>query len=117
MNGATTRLTLPDANVSVSACAWRGCPRGDDGLGSKSGKAHNEHNISVRPVLLAIGVMDRRAMAVVTGAITVERLAPAGERVVRAIGAVVVGAGCFWSRDQPDSDSASWLLAERCSLT
>jgi predicted metal-binding membrane protein len=44
-------------------------------------------------ILLVIGVMDLRAMAVVTVAITVERLAPAGERVARAIGAVVVGAG------------------------
>ncbi len=44
-------------------------------------------------VLLVIGVMDLRAMAVVTAAITVERLAPAGERVARAIGAVVIGAG------------------------
>ena len=34
-------------------------------------------------------------MAVVTAAITVERLAPAGERVARTIGAVVVGAGVF----------------------
>jgi predicted metal-binding membrane protein len=46
-------------------------------------------------ILLAIGVMDLRAMAVVTAAITVERLAPSGERVARAIGAVVVGAGWF----------------------
>src|SRR5262245_188346 len=44
-------------------------------------------------LLLAIGVMDLRAMAVVAAAITVERLAQAGERVARAIGAVVVGAG------------------------
>jgi len=46
-------------------------------------------------ILLVIGVMDLRAMAVVAAAITVERLAPAGERVARAIGAVVVGAGLF----------------------
>jgi predicted metal-binding membrane protein len=45
--------------------------------------------------LLVIGVMDLRAMAVVGTAITVERLAPAGKRVARAIGAVVVGAGLF----------------------
>ena len=32
-------------------------------------------------------------MAVVAAAITVERLAPAGERVALAIGVVVVGAG------------------------
>src|ERR1041385_5286126 len=46
-------------------------------------------------ILLVMGVMDLRAMAVVAGAITIERLAPAGERVARAIGAVVVGAGLF----------------------
>jgi predicted metal-binding membrane protein len=45
--------------------------------------------------LLVIGVMDLRVMAVVAAAITVERLAPAGDRVARAIGAVVVGAGLF----------------------
>jgi predicted metal-binding membrane protein len=44
-------------------------------------------------VLLVIGVMDLRAMTVVGAAITIERLAPAGERVARAIGVVVVGAG------------------------
>jgi hypothetical protein len=37
--------------------------------------------------------MDLRAMAVVAAAITIERLAPAGERVARTIGAVVVGIG------------------------
>jgi predicted metal-binding membrane protein len=46
-------------------------------------------------ILLVIGVMDLRAMAVVTAAITVERLAPAGERVARATGAVALGAGLF----------------------
>jgi predicted metal-binding membrane protein len=44
-------------------------------------------------ILLVIGVMDLRAMAAVTAAVTVERLAPAGERVARAIGAIVVGSG------------------------
>jgi predicted metal-binding membrane protein len=44
-------------------------------------------------ILLGLGVMDLRAMAVVAAAITVERLAPAGERAARALGAVVVGAG------------------------
>jgi hypothetical protein len=34
-------------------------------------------------------------MAVVAAAITVERLAPARERVARAIGATVLGAGLF----------------------
>jgi predicted metal-binding membrane protein len=45
--------------------------------------------------LLVIGIMDLRAMAVVSAAITVERLAPDGQRVARALGAVVVGAGLF----------------------
>jgi predicted metal-binding membrane protein len=44
-------------------------------------------------ILLVIGVMDLRAMAVVTAAITLERLAPAGERVARVVGAVVIGTG------------------------
>ena len=46
-------------------------------------------------ILLVLGVMDPRAMAVVAAAITVERVAPAGERVARAIGIIVVGAGLF----------------------
>jgi predicted metal-binding membrane protein len=46
-------------------------------------------------ILLVAGVMDLRAMVVVTAAITAERLAPAGERVARAIGAVVNAAGLF----------------------
>jgi predicted metal-binding membrane protein len=46
-------------------------------------------------ILLVIGVMDLRAMAVVATTVTGERLAPAGERVGRAIGVVVVVAGAF----------------------
>jgi predicted metal-binding membrane protein len=44
-------------------------------------------------ILLVIGVMNLRAMAVVAAAITVERVAPAGARIARAIGAVAVAAG------------------------
>lgn len=44
-------------------------------------------------ILLVFGVMDLRAMALVTAATTVERLAPAGERVARVIGIIIVGAG------------------------
>jgi predicted metal-binding membrane protein len=43
-------------------------------------------------ILLVIGVMDLRVMAAVTAAITLERLAPDGERVAQAMGAVVIGA-------------------------
>jgi predicted metal-binding membrane protein len=51
--------------------------------------------VGLMAILLVIGVMNLRAMAVVAAAITVERLAPAGERVARATGIVVVGAGLF----------------------
>lgn len=44
-------------------------------------------------MLLAIGIMDLRAMALVTVAITIERLAPNGERAPQAIGAVLLGLG------------------------
>jgi predicted metal-binding membrane protein len=44
-------------------------------------------------ILLVLGVMDLRAMALVAAAIAVERLAPAGERVARVTGAVFAGAG------------------------
>jgi len=49
--------------------------------------------LGLTTILLVIGIMDLRAMAAVTTAITLERLAPAGERVSHAIGAVIVGAG------------------------
>ncbi|HUC66919.1 MAG TPA: DUF2182 domain-containing protein [Stellaceae bacterium] len=51
--------------------------------------------VGLTAILLVIGVMNLRAMAVVTAAITAERLAPAGERVARAIGAVALAAGLF----------------------
>ena len=46
-------------------------------------------------ILLVTGVMDLRAMTIVGVAITVERLAPDGERAARAIGTVAVAAGLF----------------------
>jgi predicted metal-binding membrane protein len=45
--------------------------------------------------LLVMGVMDLRAMAGVTAAITVERIAPAGERVARVTGVIIICAGLF----------------------
>jgi predicted metal-binding membrane protein len=44
-------------------------------------------------VLLVIGVMDIRAMVLVTAAITAERVMPAAERVARGIGAALAGTG------------------------
>jgi len=46
-------------------------------------------------ILLVIGVMDLRAMIVVAAVVTVERLAPGGERVARVTGIVAVAAGLF----------------------
>jgi len=46
-------------------------------------------------ILLAMGIMNLQAMAVVTAAITVERLAPRGEGVARVVGVLVVGVGLF----------------------
>ncbi len=74
------RTLPPDAGT-----AWR--------HGLRLGLACCQCCAPLTAILLVIGVMDLRAMAVVTVAITVERLAPAGERVARATGAVVVGAG------------------------
>ena len=44
-------------------------------------------------VLLVVGVMDLRAMAVVAAAITIERLAPSATRAARALGVVMLGVG------------------------
>jgi predicted metal-binding membrane protein len=46
-------------------------------------------------VLLVIGMMNLWAMAIVTLAISIERLAPAGKRVTGIIGAIGIGAGFF----------------------
>jgi predicted metal-binding membrane protein len=44
-------------------------------------------------ILLVMGVMDLRVMALVAAAITIERLAPAGERIARIIGLIIIGIG------------------------
>jgi predicted metal-binding membrane protein len=46
-------------------------------------------------ILLVIGVMDLRAMVVVAGAITIERLAPGGNRVAWVTGTILIGTGLF----------------------
>jgi predicted metal-binding membrane protein len=75
--------TLP-ANVGT---AWR--------HGLRIGLHCCYSSIGATAVLLVGGVMDLRVMAVVTAVTTVERLAPAGERVARVIGVLTVGAGLF----------------------
>jgi predicted metal-binding membrane protein len=73
--------------VLIAGAAWR--------HGLRHGLHCSRCCAGLMVILLVIGVMDLRAMAVVAAAITVERLAPAGERVARITGAVVVGAGLF----------------------
>jgi predicted metal-binding membrane protein len=46
-------------------------------------------------ILLVIGVMDLRAMALITAAITLERLAPREERWARISGAVFMATGLY----------------------
>jgi predicted metal-binding membrane protein len=65
--------------------AWR--------LGLRLGLHCSASCAGLTAILLVIGVMDVGVMAVVTAAITAERLAPAGERVAQAVGAIAVGAG------------------------
>jgi predicted metal-binding membrane protein len=79
--GTVCRLTAD------SVTAWR--------YGLRLGLLCSYCCANLTAVLLIVGLMDLRAMAVITAAITIERLAPAGERVARAIGAVIIGAGLF----------------------
>jgi predicted metal-binding membrane protein len=51
--------------------------------------------VNLTAILLVIGAMNLAAMALVTAAITAERLAPAGGRVAQAIGVVVILTGLF----------------------
>jgi predicted metal-binding membrane protein len=48
--------------------------------------------------VLIIGIMDLRAMALVTAALAAERLTQAGERVARITGIIVIGIGLFLIR-------------------
>ncbi len=50
---------------------------------------------SLTAVLAVSGLMDLRAMAAVTVAITLERAAPRGEFIARGFGFVIIGAGLF----------------------
>jgi len=73
------------AASTVASVAWR------DGL--RLGVHCASSCAGPMAILLALGVMDLRAMIVVTAAVTGERLAPAGERVARVTGTVAIAAG------------------------
>jgi len=51
--------------------------------------------VGLTAILLVVGVMDLRAMAMVATATAVERFAAHGERASRAIGLAIVGVGLF----------------------
>jgi predicted metal-binding membrane protein len=78
---APQRRILPD-NATT---AWR--------HGLNLGLHCAQCSLGLMAILLIMGIMDVRAMAVVAGAITVERVAPYGERIARVTGALVIGAG------------------------
>jgi predicted metal-binding membrane protein len=73
--------------LAVTGVAWR--------HGLRLGVRCSACCAGLTAALLVVGVMNLPAMAVVTAAISLERLAPAGERVARAIGVVILGAGMF----------------------
>jgi predicted metal-binding membrane protein len=75
------RRTLP----ADAGAAWR--------YGVRLGFHCSCCSAGLTAILLVMGVMDLRVMAVVATAITAERLAPAGERVAQSIGIIVVCAG------------------------
>ena len=75
------RVTLPG---DVGA-AWR--------HGLRLGLHCSCSSAGLTAILLVMGVMDLRVMALVTAAITTERLAPAGERISRIIGCLVIAVG------------------------
>jgi len=83
-------------------CCRTACPRelaADAGAAWRHGLRLGFHCLQccagLTAVLLVIGVMDLRAMMLVTAAITVERLAPAGERVARGVGVLAIVGGIF----------------------
>lgn len=81
---------MPGSGITLSAdasTAWR--------HGLRLGLHCSQCCFNLIMILLVIGVMDLRVMAVVAVAITIERLAPAGERIARATGAVAFVAGLF----------------------
>ena len=79
---------LPERGRTLPAdagTAWR--------HGVRLGLHCNYCSAGFTAILLVMGVMELGVMALVTTAITAERLAPDGERVARAIGVIVICTG------------------------
>lgn len=97
-------LQLTDWKARHLACCRESPTKGrtlpaDDGTAWRHGLRLGLHCSAacagLTMIVLVLGVMDLRVMAAVSVAITAERLAPAGARVARAIGVIVIGAGLF----------------------
>jgi predicted metal-binding membrane protein len=71
--------------AATAGAAWR--------HGLRLGMHCSCSSAGLTAVMLTMGMMDIRVMATVTAAITIERLAPAGQRIARAIGVVTAAAG------------------------
>ena len=78
---AVRSRTLPDD----AAQAWR--------YGMRLGLHCAQCCAGLIAILLVIGVMNPGAMAVIAAAITIERVLPAGERVARMMGAIIMTTG------------------------
>jgi predicted metal-binding membrane protein len=63
--------------------------------GLRLGQHCSHSSFGLMAILLVIGVMNIGVMAAVAAAITIERLAPAGERVARATGVAIIGVGLY----------------------
>ena len=75
------------ASPAHAGAAWR--------YGVRLGLHCSRACAGLTAILLAVGVMELWAMAIVAVAITAERLAPAGERVAWAVGAVSIATGVY----------------------
>lgn len=102
-----TAITLIAAGA-LQFTTWKSrelrCCRGAPACAPASARAAWQHGVrlgvhcvrccaGLTAILLVSGVMDLRAMALVTLAITAERVAPGGQRIARIIGAIAISAG------------------------
>lgn len=85
-----------DLGVCAAALARTGANTGAAwGHGVRLGLHCSASCGNLMAAVLIIGIMDLRAMALVTAALAAERLTPAGERVARVTGVIVIGIGLF----------------------
>jgi predicted metal-binding membrane protein len=82
-----SRQSLPGTTKAGTAQAWR--------QGMTLGAHCVQCCAGPTALLLVLGVMDLRAMALVTALIAIERLAPAAQRVARGLGALLIGTGLW----------------------